>query len=140
MPSPYNWSLKQPDFSDLPFFLRSTANKVIDDIVQGIHDRRAIDGGPQQQNKISTILRKKHDHPLIGGEQESPVLAKRSTYRVDTPKPDEAMISIQPIRSQIALYVQRLGYEFFGFSPKAEKMIAREWRRYLKGKLNRILG
>lgn len=140
MPSQFDWSIKQPNFSDLPFFLRALAGKVVDDIVYGIVHKRNSSGGTQKYNKMTTILKKGHDHQLIGGDENSPQLARKGNYRITQPDPDEAVISIAPIRAQIAVYVERLGYDFFAFSPRADKIIVREWRRYLKGKIGKLFG
>tara|TARA_Y100000310_G_scaffold211796_1_gene212521 strand:+ start:720 stop:1142 length:423 start_codon:yes stop_codon:yes gene_type:complete len=140
LPSQYDWKIKKPNFSDLPFFLRSLAGKVVDDIVYGIVNKRSSDGSAQQYNKIATIIKKGHDHQLIGGDENSPQLALKGNYRITQPDPDEAVISIAPIRAQIAVYVERLGYDFFAFSPRADKIIIREWRRYLKGKIGKLFG
>ena len=128
MPSQYDWKIKKPNFSDLPFFLRSLAGKVVDDIVYGIVNKRSSDGSAQQYNKIATIIKKGHDHQLIGGDENSPQLALKGNYRITQPDPDEAV------------YVERLGYDFFAFSPRADKIIIREWRRYLKGKIGKLFG
>lgn len=131
------WTLKSPDFSDLPHILRRGCQLIIEDIVYGIAMRRAVDGGPQKRNAISTIIKKKHDHPLIGGDEDSPQLARTRMYQISE-NPLGMMISIRKKRSKIAVYVENLGYSFFGISRRADKQLEDIWTRYLHTKIREI--
>ena len=132
------WNFTLPDFGDVSKVMAQSAKIVVDDIVHGIAARRSIDGGSQKANAISTVLQKKHDHPLIGGSSVSPLLAKASTYSIQQPTPEEAEIRIKSVRADVGVYVERKGYKFFGISKRAEKEIVRTWTDYVQRKIKRL--
>ena len=101
-----------PDFSDMRFQLQRLANLVVADITHGIITRRSITGGAQKRNKTSTIVKKGHDHPLIGGSPQSPMLALKSTYTVKA-SDTRVTIAIKPKRADVAGYVEKKGFLFF---------------------------
>lgn len=120
MPNVYSGT-GQPDFSGIPIVLGQMGKVCVKHIVQRIYSRIKPDGSMQKQNAPSTILAKGHDHPLIGGSKESPLLARETTYTIDTPDDMTAVISIKPERANIAYLVEEKGYEFFAISEDAEQ-------------------
>lgn len=82
-------------------------------------------------------MKKGHDHPLIGGSDESPQLALKSTYTISE-TPLGMLISIKRKRAAIGVYVENRGFSFFGFSPRADKQMDDLWARYLRAKVKEI--
>ncbi len=126
----------EPDFSGLDEVLRDCGRMVVDDIVERIDGERRPDGSPQKQNSEGYLLRKiaakGYTTPLKGIEKKSPVLAKKSTYKVDVIEDDEVMISIKPVRSAVAVYLHDMGYIFFGVSKEALDRIGLRIYGYVK--------
>lgn len=132
MPGLYDWSINQPDFSDVIFHLRYLAGVVIDDMRKNVVDRRDLFGLSQKTNAPSTIRKKKHDHPLIGTER---LFALRSGYEIVESGPEEVTIFLCQERADVAVYVENLGYIFFGISNRADRKIVNSWNRYIKAKV-----
>jgi hypothetical protein len=111
--------------------LMTCGTRTIDGIVKGILDRQQPDSSAQKRNADSTIRQKKHDHPLIGGRPESPLLAKQSTYRKEYNESDHSVsITIGQKRADVGVYVQRKGYLFFGFTGYAVQQMDKLVRQY----------
>jgi|TARA_Y100000034_G_scaffold130764_1_gene190017 hypothetical protein len=126
------------DLSDLPHFLKIQGKTIARGIVKGIDQRESLDGGPQKSNAPSTVRKKGHDHPLIGGAHDSPQLSREANYNVTMSKPNEVQISIKPIRAAAGVYVERKGYKFFGITKLASKIVLANWDRYVRGKVRRM--
>ena len=113
--------------------LMTAGTRVVDGIVKGILDQQRPDGSSQKRNKPATIRQKKHDHPLIGGASESPLLAKQSTYRKQHMENAQAvLITLKPKRSDVGVYVQRKGYYFFDFTKHSDREIKKLMDRFAK--------
>lgn len=111
--------------------LMTCGTRTIDGVVKGILDRQQPSGSAQKRNAPSTIARKKHDHPLIGGASESPLLAKQSTYRKDySERGHYVEIRVGPKRDKVAGYVEGMGYSFFGFTRYAVQQMDKLVRQF----------
>jgi hypothetical protein len=124
-------SIGTPDFSKLQTVLLSCSKIVVDEIVKRIYLRVQPDGSPQKNNAETTVKQKGHDHPLIGGEGVSPVLAKSSTYRRRKVRNNAVEITIKPVRRRIAGHVEKKGYEFYGYSDEAKEKVYRRFDAYI---------
>lgn len=113
--------------------LMTCGTRVIDGVVKGILDETNPGGGAQKRNAESTIKRKGHDHPLIGGSAQSPLLAKQSTYRKDYNASGRYVeVRLKPVRADVGVYVERKGYWFFSVTPWAVTQMDKLVRQYCK--------
>lgn len=113
--------------------LMTAGTRVIDGVVNGILEKTQPDGSSQKSNMASTIKRKKHDHPLIGGAAESPLLAKQSTYKKAHVDGGRAVqIAIKGKRADVGVWVQRKGYLFFDFTAYSDREIKKLLDKFAK--------
>lgn len=110
---------KPEDFQkSIKGLLMTCGTRVIEGITRGIAEKTTPSGSSQKRNAPSTIKRKKHDHPLVGGDPESPLLGKPETYRKDYGESSHAVeVRLKPVRADVGVYVSRMGYYFFDFTP-----------------------
>lgn len=126
-----------PDFSGLPRILKQCGAIIIKHIVTGIQNRVQPSGMPQKKNKPSTILEKKHDHPLVGGTKgESPLLSRTNTYETTVDK-DSVIITLNDQRADVGVRVEEMGYLFFDISAAAEKEALSLFWLYIKGQIDK---
>lgn len=107
---------------------------IVDDIVEGIAQRRAITGGDLPQLEPETIARKLHDHQLV----DKGLLSDPYTYqRLNQWRVDKGIVTVKPRtkggdlpRNEVAAGLQLLGvgrkrkkFFFFGISKDAVNKI-----------------
>lgn len=125
-----NWERTSPVAFELTIdneliqILRLCAQVVRDDIRKNVRGRLALNGSPQRPNKMSTILRKGHDHQLY---EKRGTFFKEDTYRISVNARYALIEFIYPAQDggNVGVYVTAKGYEFWGISPKAESKIGR---------------
>jgi len=112
-------------------------------IVRGINERKKPDGSPQTRNKKSTIDRKGHNHPLIGGAKDSPSLGRVTTYghKVEVGK-RQTKLWVKRKRATAAYWLENREkyprYPFFGISKKTRAEMDQRMVRYFRNMLRRL--
>jgi hypothetical protein len=132
-------TIGMPDFGDREQFLKTLGTIVADEIVAMIGREEQPDGSPQKQNspgyQVAKKMRKGYTTPLKGMSQESPYLARRSTFLRTFQAPDKLLIHLNQKRAAIGVKVTDMGYWFVGITRQAEIGIRQRAERYFKNKI-----
>lgn len=111
------WKLDPHRMLDLKETLVACGRLVVRGIIDCVKTRRKPDGSPQKQNKISTIVRKGHDHPVTEKRWR---FTKPATYKVIPVSDTSVMITTAGTEDGfIAAQLDKKGYEFFGVTDNA---------------------
>lgn len=120
------------DYTD---FMRVAGTTVVEDITKNILMQRAVDGSPIKRNtpavravKLRTLG---HEQSLIWYR----VLIDPGTYEVEAGK-TRALVRLGEDRARIGVYLENMGYHFWGISAWIADVIMARWRNYIKAGLH----
>lgn len=135
-------TISMPRFDDREQFLKTLGTIVVDEIVAMIDREEQPDGSPQKQNSADYAARKNltkgYTTPLKGIKDESPYLARRSTFKRDYMPPDSLLIHLNTKREEIGRKLTDRGYWFMGITIQAERKIRERALRYFRFKINQM--
>lgn len=116
---------------DFRAFLRPGGSLIRDNNIDNIKRQVTPSGGRLKRNSPATLKIK----AKLGKGQLSliwdRILISKGTWIIKSTK-KRVRVLLNPVRSKIGRYVTRMGYEFFGISVLARKIVFSRWVKFIK--------
>lgn len=116
---------------DFRAFLRSGSDIIRDDIISNIKHQKTPSGGRLKKNAPSTLaIKRRMGKGQLSLIWDKVLISKGSWWQKSSKK--NMRMGLTANRKSIGRAVTKMGYEFFGISNKARKMIMAKWVDIIK--------